>query len=69
MSQATVEERLETLEIQVAELVARARSPKPEKDWRRTVGMFEGDPVMREIQEEGRKIREADREQAQRDPS
>jgi hypothetical protein len=31
--------------------------------------MFANDPVMREIQEEGRKIREADREQFRRDRS
>jgi hypothetical protein len=37
------------------------------KDWRGTIGMFSGDAAMKEIQEEGRKIREADREQAQRD--
>ena len=69
MSQATFVERLETLEIQVAELMARAQSQKAEKNWRRTVGMFEGDPIMQEIQEEGRKIRDEDREQAQFDHS
>ena len=36
-----------------------------EKDWRRSVGMFDDDPIMKEIQEEGRKIREAERRDAQ----
>src|SRR6516164_7382763 len=30
-------------------------------DWRSTIGMFAGDPVMKQIIEEGRRIREADR--------
>jgi hypothetical protein len=34
------------------------------KDWRRTVGMFDGDPIMRQIIKEGQRIREADRRQA-----
>lgn len=36
----------------------------PVKDWRSTVGMFTGDEVMQAIFEEGRKIRDADREKA-----
>ena len=35
----------------------------PNKDWRRTVGMFRNDPVMKEIIEAGRRIREEDRQQ------
>ncbi len=69
MSQTTLEDRVATLEKQVAELMHRVLKPAVEKDWRSTVGMFADDPVMREIQEEGRKIREADREQAKRDCS
>ncbi|HQR42262.1 MAG TPA: hypothetical protein PLX97_06245 [Gemmatales bacterium] len=34
------------------------------KDWRRTVGMFADSEFMRQVDEEGRKIREADREAA-----
>jgi hypothetical protein len=33
------------------------------KDWRRTIGMFDGDPIMQEIIEEGRRLREEDRRQ------
>jgi hypothetical protein len=69
MTSATLEERVTTLERQVAGLMERILAPAPEKDWRSTIGMFANDPVMREIQEEGRKIREADREQFERDRS
>jgi hypothetical protein len=34
----------------------------PEKDWRRTVGMFQDTPAFRAMIAEGRAIREADRE-------
>ncbi|MGP0064326.1 MAG: hypothetical protein ACLQGP_12090 [Isosphaeraceae bacterium] len=34
----------------------------PEKDWRRTVGMFQDTPFFRAMIAEGRAIREADRE-------
>ena len=33
------------------------------KDWRRTIGMFDGDPIMQEIMAEGRRLREKDRRQ------
>ena len=36
-------------------------------DWMKTVGMFAGDPVMKEIIEEGRRVREQDRQQTQMD--
>ena len=62
-----LEERVETLEKQVAELMERILAPSPTKDWRSTIGMFANDPMMKEIDEEGRKIREADREQFRRD--
>ena len=65
----TLEERVDTLEKQVAELMKRIMAPPPEKDWRSTIGMFANDPVMKQIQEEGRKIREAEREEARRDHS
>ena len=69
MSGATLEDRVEALENQVAELMERILLPPLEKDWRSTLGMFANDPVMKEIDEEGRRIREADREQARRDYS
>ncbi len=65
MSQQTLEERVAALEHQVEELkkrlLTREKLP-PKKDWRKTIGMFANDPIMKEIIEEGRKIRERDRE-------
>jgi len=63
MSEATLEERVATLEKLVAELMHKTDTSGRKKDWRRTVGMFDGDPIMKEIIDEGRCIREADRRQ------
>jgi hypothetical protein len=65
MAQPTFEERLEALEKAVAQLADRSQPALEGKDWRSTVGMFANDPVVKEIQEEGRKIREAERLDAQ----
>jgi hypothetical protein len=68
MTQPTLDERVSALERTVAELLAsRPNTGSDEKDWRSTIGMFDNDPVMKEIQDEGRKIREADRLAAQQD--
>ena len=58
--------RIEALEQQVAELIADARSGSVAKKWRRTIGMFGNDPIMKEIMDEAMKYREADRERARR---
>jgi hypothetical protein len=60
MTHATLEERVAVLEQTVARLVAGGNGIK--KDWQSTIGMFEGDAVIREIQEEGRKLREVERQ-------
>lgn len=64
MAQATLEERVAVLEKAVAQLLAQRTAAGTKKDWRSTVGMFHNDPAMKEIDEEGRKIRETDRRQA-----
>ena len=64
MANVTLEERVTKLEKLVDELMHKTDTSVRKKDWRHTIGMFEGDPVMREIIEEGRRIREADRRQA-----
>ncbi len=69
MSQSTLEERVSALEQQVAALMNRVLTLRVEKDWRSTVGMFTGDRLIKEIDEEGHKVREADREHAQGDHS
>ena len=61
MPQPTLKKRVEALEKQVAELQAAQSGEPRKKDWRRTLGAFIGDEVMKEIFEEGRKIREVDR--------
>jgi hypothetical protein len=63
MAEATLEERVATLEQLVAQLVHTTEKMAPPKDWRQTVGMFADDPIMREIIAEGQRIREADRRQ------
>ena len=61
----TLEERVAALEETVAQLLLQSDSVVAKKDWRSTLGMFADDPIMKEIDEEGRRIREADRQQAQ----
>ena len=65
MSDATLEERIAALEKTVAELLAQSKSTPDGKDWRSAIGMFANDPVMKEIDEEGRRIRQEGRRKAQ----
>jgi hypothetical protein len=58
----TLEERVAALEEAVARLLSQSHSVVAKKDWRSTVGMFADDSIMKEIDEEGRRIREADRQ-------
>lgn len=69
MPDAMLEKRVAALEKKVAELTERILSPPVEKDWRSTVGMFAGDALMKEIDKEGQRIRDADREQTRGDRS
>ena len=62
MASTTIEDRVAELERLVDELMQRSGRPTEEKNWRRSVGMFDGDEIMKEIIEEGRSIREEDRE-------
>ena len=65
MSQTTIEERVTRLE----QLVDQLLQPKPSsaqpgrEDWKKTFGMFAGDPVMKEIIDAGQRIRDEDRAQ------
>ena len=61
----TLEERVAALEATVAQLLSQADAVGAKKDWRSILGMFADDPLMKEIDEEGRRIREAGRQQAQ----
>jgi len=62
MPNPTLQERVAELEKKVAQLMANSN----QKDWRRTLGMFTGDEIMKQIDEEGRKIREKERRQARK---
>ncbi len=64
MSEVTLEERVTKLEKLVDTLLRRRDMSAHKKDWRRTAGMFDGDPLMKEIIEEGQRIREEDRRKA-----
>jgi len=57
-SPLTLEERVVALEEIVAQLLSQPDSAVAMKDWRSTLGMFADDPIMKEIDEEGRRIRE-----------
>ncbi len=63
MASSTLEERIAELERLVKELMQRSGDSAEEKDWRRSVGMFDDDPIMKEIIEEGQRLREEDRKQ------
>ena len=61
----TLEERVARLERLVDGLVDdRNRFPAPGQDWRSTIGMFDGDPLFREMMEESSRRREEERRQA-----
>ena len=65
MTHMTLEERVATLESQLAELRS-AKGKNRTKDWRRTIGMFAGDEVMKRIYRSALEFREADRARARR---
>ena len=66
MSKQSLEERVASLERDVAELKAAAANGSPRKDWRSTIGMFTDNPGMQRVFEEAMKLREADRARARR---
>ncbi|HQU44631.1 MAG TPA: hypothetical protein PK867_17570 [Pirellulales bacterium] len=65
MSQTTLEQRVTILEEQVRALLANQAAAAP-KNLRGISGAFTGDDVMKQIFDEGRKIREAERRRARR---
>jgi hypothetical protein len=67
MAASKVEQRLMALEEEVARLKTELEKLAKPFDWRQALGMFTGDEGMREIFEEGQKIREADRQKTFRE--
>ncbi len=65
MAELTLEslaERVAALEASLSQMRLPEPSEPRRKNWRRTLGMFAGDEVMKEIFQAGRDIREADRQ-------
>jgi hypothetical protein len=60
MAIESIEDRVATLEAQMAGLLGQDGA-KRTKDWRRTIGMFADDEIMREICENALALREEDR--------
>jgi hypothetical protein len=73
LDENNVENRLNNLEEQVEQILGVIHSdavklPKV-KDWRRSLGMFDQNLLMKGIDKEGARIRKADREQVANDHS
>jgi hypothetical protein len=66
MVEQTLEERVARLEQRLDDLAGgKATSfPAPAKDWRRTVGMFRGDPIMKQVIDGALRLREEERQVA-----
>ncbi|MGA2798922.1 MAG: hypothetical protein ABSE63_15190 [Thermoguttaceae bacterium] len=66
MTRATLERRVKSLEVQVAQLQGELRSAHDgkTKDWRRTIGAFTDDEDMKKILREAMHIREVDRKKS-----
>jgi len=58
-----LEQRLTALEKEVAQMRVAEQIPLRFKDWRKAIGMFPGNDSMKQIDEAGREIREADRQE------
>lgn len=61
MPETSLEERVVKLEKLVDTLWQQVGLSARKKNWRRTAGMFDDDPLMKEIIEEGQRVRAADR--------
>lgn len=58
----TLEQRVAALEKNMARLLQAQEQRPVFKDWRQAVGRFPGNELMKQIDEAGRAIREADRQ-------
>lgn len=64
-----LENRVSSLENQVADILGKLGSNGEEKDWRRSLGMFNDHPEMKEIDKQGKRIRKNDRSKGADDHS
>ena len=61
MSEPSLEERVVKLEKLLDSVLQNLDLNGRKKGWRRTAGMFDGDPLMKEIIDEGQRVRQEDR--------
>jgi hypothetical protein len=61
MATGSLEERVAALELQMEQLLSRRQTEDRPKDWRRTIGMFSGDEIMWQIDQNALAYREEDR--------
>lgn len=61
MSAGSLEQRVEALETQYAEILELVRDKPPKNAWRKVVGMFADDPQIEVLHKETQRIREDDR--------
>ena len=59
---AELEQRVTTLENELSEVLQMLGKRRPQKDWRKTVGMSKEDPGFEEMIRLGKEIREQERE-------
>ncbi|MDA8563596.1 hypothetical protein N9L06_03995 [Mariniblastus sp.] len=64
-----LETRLGSLEQQVQVILSKLESTENQKDWRRSLGMFNDRPEMKQIDQEGSRIRSDDRLESVNDHS
>jgi hypothetical protein len=63
---ASLEKRVAALEKGLAQILQARTQNGQWKDWRQAVGKFRATELSQEVDEEGRKIREADRREARK---
>ena len=67
MSDTPLELRIHTLEQQMQDVLQRIQSSSSPrsvtKDWRKSLGMFDDHPLMKQIDNAGQLVRQQDREQ------
>jgi hypothetical protein len=61
MTIKALEQRVATLEAELAELKRQVARPTAQRDWRNTIGMFSSDEGMKEMFRDALKLRELDR--------
>ena len=60
-SPMTLNDRVAALEFKVEKILGAHSPTEQPKDWRNSIGRFAGDDLMKEIDREGAKVREASR--------